>query len=120
MFAFIKRVTTRMAQTAEARRSGRVPWVPDAQQRALLRRGTMPPQSQIQFLADYVPAGWQQTTQKPLIVDMGGSNRLALTPEQTALAIANDSPDTGYALTMIDVDGWGALARFEATTSPGA
>jgi hypothetical protein len=78
----------------------------------------MPPPSQIQFLADYVPAGWRQTADKPLIVDMGGGSRLALTPEQTALAIANDSPDTGYALTMIDVHGWGALARFEATPSP--
>jgi hypothetical protein len=100
---------------AAARCTGRVPWVPDPQQRALLRSGTMPPQLQMQFLADYVPAGWQQTAHKPLIVDMGGGNRVALTPEQVASEIANDDPGSGYALTMIDVDGWGALARFTRT-----
>jgi hypothetical protein len=116
MIGFIKRVMARTAQTEAARRDGRLPWVPDPQQRGLLRSGTMPPQSQIQFLADYVPAGWRQTDDKPLIFDMGiGSNPLVLTSEQIALEIANDNPGTGYALTMIDADGWGALARFTPT-----
>lgn len=57
MAGFIKRVMARMVQTKAARRSGHVPWIPDPQQRALLRSGTMPLQPQMQFLVDYVPAG---------------------------------------------------------------
>lgn len=112
MFGYAKRVIVRITQTEAARRNGCVPWMPDPQQRELLRGGTMPSLSHIQFLADHVPEGWRQTSHKPLIVDMGGGSRLAFNPEQLALEIANDDPGTGYALTMIDVDGWGALARF--------
>jgi hypothetical protein len=65
MFGFIKRVKARIAATEKARRGGYVPWVPDPRHRALLREGSMPSQLQIQFLADYTPAGWQQTADKP-------------------------------------------------------